>query len=148
MRTRGHKGRDGGVGPQTQDGFVVALSSNNVTRTSNARSNSRRWPKRQASKSADKTCSHNDHSMNTLPTGANIREQHIIQESQNDTGCIWLFEQEPAFGFSIVSINARMTIKLNHGGCGFIAIYVLPSNELLGHEDTRSDYIKEFFYKA
>nr|GEY38137.1 hypothetical protein [Tanacetum cinerariifolium] len=28
--------------------------------------------------------SHNDHSMGTLPTGANIREQHIIHESQHD----------------------------------------------------------------
>ncbi|GJZ26136.1 hypothetical protein Tco_0570389, partial [Tanacetum coccineum] len=28
--------------------------------------------------------SHNDHSMDRLPTGANIREQHIIHESQHD----------------------------------------------------------------
>nr|GEW63817.1 protein BUD31 homolog 2 [Tanacetum cinerariifolium]GEX43378.1 protein BUD31 homolog 2 [Tanacetum cinerariifolium] len=30
--------------------------------------------------------SHNNHSMNTLPTGENIIEQHIIHESQHDTG--------------------------------------------------------------
>ncbi|GJT47343.1 lysine--tRNA ligase [Tanacetum coccineum] len=96
MRTRGHKGRDGGVGPQTQDGSVVALSS----------------------------------------------------------GCIWLFEQEQAFRFSIVSINVRMTlIKLKSGGLWVHAPIApikeyIQFSELLGHEDTRSDYIKEFFYKA
>nr|GEV27952.1 hypothetical protein [Tanacetum cinerariifolium] len=56
----------------------------NVTRILNEQFNSRRRQKRQASKSADKTFSHNDHSMDTLPTNENIGEQHILHESQDN----------------------------------------------------------------
>lgn len=46
-------------------------------------------------------------------------------------GCIWLFEQEQALGFSSVSTNIRMTvIKLQSGGL-WVHAPIAPTEECI-----------------
>jgi len=46
-------------------------------------------------------------------------------------GCIWLFEQEQALGFSSVSTNIRMTvIKLKSGGL-WVHAPIAPTDECI-----------------
>ncbi|XP_052196850.1 uncharacterized protein LOC127804133 [Diospyros lotus] len=64
-----------------------------------------------------------------FPLGPFLNRRTIRTEAVK--GCIWLFEQEQALGFSSVSTNIRMTvIKLNSGGL-WVHAPIAPTKECI-----------------
>ncbi|KAL6961237.1 hypothetical protein U1Q18_039001 [Sarracenia purpurea var. burkii] len=64
-----------------------------------------------------------------FPLGPFLNRRTIRTEAVN--GCIWLFEQEQALGFSSVSTNIRMTvIKLKSGGL-WVHAPIAPTKECI-----------------
>nr|XP_027187364.1 uncharacterized protein LOC101501957 isoform X1 [Cicer arietinum] len=77
-----------------------------------------------------------------FPLGPFLNRSTIRNEAVK--GCIWLFEQEQALGFSSVSTNIRMTvIKLKSGGL-WVHAPIAPTDECIQYMLQGNFYIKNF----
>ncbi|KAI9396416.1 hypothetical protein POPTR_004G125301v4 [Populus trichocarpa] len=80
-----------------------------------------------------------------FPLGPFLNRRTIRTEAVK--GCIWLFEQEQALGFSSVSTNIRMTvIKLKSGGL-WLHAPLAPTKECIQIRDWINSIVRDWKFK-